>query len=799
MSAVDSQDSEEEGLDVSNLQPPPPPPTPPTRLKGAQSPSQFSPSASTSLLDDLMRLVQSTTDESIAKLVEYHVQEYELRKELVHNLRENFILENELNRMDEKIKLLIKNRITVQQVISESSGVLVDVSSPASQNPLKQARESFEHMFYLLQTHPEYLARLTPLVRHADNQTFIQFVVFTLFGDQFETREERLLLSYIRIMLKAELAACRDMGSFMRANTAFTHILSAYARRGAGPDVLKQILLAPIERVFAAPTVSLEIDVDKIKALLSGQLPSTVNEGEEDKAEESGPSSVIDESTMNQLRINIAALLTTCQDFLDSIVATANEVPYGLRWICKQIAEMAREQFVDADQTKIGSLIGGFLYLRFLNPAIVAPDGLNIVKAKPNKTVRRNLILVAKIIQNISNASYFKKDRPEYEAINRFIESNISLMSSYFETICDVEDVESILAVDKYLVHVQQRDMVIHISLKEIKLIYSLLDSHINTIAPEPGDALRAVLKSVPELGSLTAAQERECYDLKLVPLAKEKELIETDMTVDRAVQLKVYEFGQLLVATLRDAAPLYATLKQRNPAAVHFCLPELLSELRAEAERVGSVDLQAALDRCLVHSCCGKADMLQDIHEHLTWQLRQLAQLEKKRERLKNALSSVESHHMFLEDKLRYYKEFLDQARRPVKGADNKNTFQYSHAQLESLGVIQKSAVESRYRKGVQFEFSSPAAGVFTIKASFKGLGGTKFTLLFDDLLEKQSNNEKTIDLEGLLIDLNVLIHLLNTKFIMNLDGEVKSFFAKRRATTMSIKKLKKKDKLDK
>lgn len=65
-----------------------------------------------------------------------------------------------------------------------------------------------------------------------------------------------------------------------------------------------------------------------------------------------------------------------------------------MRWICKKLRELAIEYFPDADKYQIGSLVGGYIYLRFFNPAIVTPDAINFIRNKPTKKMRRNLILV---------------------------------------------------------------------------------------------------------------------------------------------------------------------------------------------------------------------------------------------------------------------------------------------------------------------------------------------------------------------------------------------------------------------
>jgi hypothetical protein len=67
-------------------------------------------------------------------------------------------------------------------------------------------------------------------------------------------------------------------------------------------------------------------------------------------------------------------------------------------------------------------LIGGYIYLRFFNPVIVTPDAMNIITTKPNRIQRRNLILVAKVLQNLSNGLLFGDKEVYMKVLNQYIQ-----------------------------------------------------------------------------------------------------------------------------------------------------------------------------------------------------------------------------------------------------------------------------------------------------------------------------------------------------------------------------------------
>ena len=81
-------------------------------------------------------------------------------------------------------------------------------------------------------------------------------------------------------------------------------------------------------------------------------------------------------------------------DFINDLIGSIANVPYGIRWICKQIKSLVKKFFPEATKANICSMIGGFFLLRFINPAIVTPQAFMLVDSKLSAAARRNLTLV---------------------------------------------------------------------------------------------------------------------------------------------------------------------------------------------------------------------------------------------------------------------------------------------------------------------------------------------------------------------------------------------------------------------
>ena len=52
-----------------------------------------------------------------------------------------------------------------------------------------------------------------------------------------------------------------------------------------------------------------------------------------------------------------------------------NEVPFGIRWLCKATQSLVHEKFPEAEIETINAFVGGFFFLRYVNPVIVTPHG----------------------------------------------------------------------------------------------------------------------------------------------------------------------------------------------------------------------------------------------------------------------------------------------------------------------------------------------------------------------------------------------------------------------------------------
>ena len=79
--------------------------------------------------------------------------------------------------------------------------------------------------------------------------------------------------------------------------------------------------------------------------------------------------------------------------------------------------------------------VGAFIFLRFFCPAIVAPQAEGLISSTPSKEMRRGLLLIAKIVQNLANNVLFGAKESYMFPLNDFLTQNIYRVTTFLREI----------------------------------------------------------------------------------------------------------------------------------------------------------------------------------------------------------------------------------------------------------------------------------------------------------------------------------------------------------------------------
>lgn len=186
----------------------------------------------------------------------------------------------------------------------------------------------------------------------------------------------------------------------LRRNCVATKMLSVFAK-WKGATYLKSTLQKVLERlIISADELDLELD------------PARTASPEE-------------------LQRNALQLRFVTNVFIDEICKSVKQVPESFRFICHTITTSVTTRFPEAKFTAVGA----FIFLRFFCPAIVAPDSEGLVKSIPKREMRRGLLLIAKVVQNLANNVLFGAKEPYMIPLNDFLTANIYRVTTFLRDI----------------------------------------------------------------------------------------------------------------------------------------------------------------------------------------------------------------------------------------------------------------------------------------------------------------------------------------------------------------------------
>eukprot|EP01084_Bolivina_argentea_P224508 379615_1 len=410
--------------------------------------------------------------------------------------RRNFELEMTLSVLDKQIPLLIQNMINISELNDMTEGVL----RPSNTNlqcisPLSGKKQLYEQLFYILQNNPKYFELLTKQVKATEISDYVKTIVFDMYGTQYDYNEERLLLTLFQNVLKQTFDESQNIDTILKENTVTTQMLRAFTRRGEGLCILREILGKPIRKMLDQTSLNLEINPIEVYKQIIRSYEAKMNKPWDGIRNPTSNEAANNKYVKRLIAPRIKQLEYISQHCIQRIIETVNSIPFGIKWICRQIVEMTQQKFPNDNKYQV---VGKYICLRFYIPAIITPESIpTIVKKKLSKTMRRNLILVAKILQNLFTGITFR-DTFMYPFSN-FITRHRKDIGIYFSQLIDVHSLSNRNDICN-LSDVPSRDRTIQISFNQIFLVHRLLLKHRNEYNAH-NDVNNPVLKLLIKLG----------------------------------------------------------------------------------------------------------------------------------------------------------------------------------------------------------------------------------------------------------------------------------------------------------
>lgn len=142
--------------------------------------------------------------------------------------------------------------------------------------------------------------------------------------------------------------------------------------RGAKERQYLRDLLAPlVQKVLSEDFLDLESDPLMIyKASINNEELRTGRPSER-PLQVNHTEALSDPETRTTFIRHLQELRMRTEMFLEAILNSLPKMPYGIRYIAKEVSVALREKFPHEPEENITKIVGNLIYYRYLNPAIV--------------------------------------------------------------------------------------------------------------------------------------------------------------------------------------------------------------------------------------------------------------------------------------------------------------------------------------------------------------------------------------------------------------------------------------------
>nr|XP_025748375.1 ras GTPase-activating-like protein IQGAP2 isoform X2 [Callorhinus ursinus] len=766
-----------------------------------------------------------------------------LREEVVTKIRGNQQLEKDLNLMDIKIGLLVKNRITLEDVIShrtklnKKKGGEMQILNNADNQGIKslskerrKTLETYQQLFYLLQTNPLYLAKLIFQMPQNKSTKFMDTVIFTLYNYASNQREEYLLLKLFKTALEEEIKSKVDqVQDIVTGNPTVIKMVVSFNRGARGQNTLRQLLAPVVKEILDDKSLAINTSPVEVYKAWVNQLETQTGEASKLPYDVTTEQALTYPEVKNKLEASIENLRRVTDRVLNSIISSLDLLPYGLRYIAKVLKNSIHEKFPDATEDELLKIVGNLLYYRYMNPAIVAPDGFDIIDmtagGQINPDQRRNLGSVAKVLQHAASNKLFEGENEHLSSMNNYLSETYQEFRKYFKEACNVPEPEEKFNMDKYTDVVTVSKPVIYISIEEIISTHSLLLEHQDAIAPDKQDLLNELLESlgeVPTVESFLGEGAVDPNDPNRANTLNQLSKIEISLYLTSKYDLGDGEAidGQSLMIktkkliidvirnqpgnTLTEILETPATTQQETDHAKDMVSRAIIdSQAPEEMKHSQSMveDAQLPLEqkkrkiqrnlRTLEQTGhVSSKNKYQDILNEIAKDIRNQRIHRKLRKaelaKLQQTLKALNEKAAFYEEQINYYDTYIKtcldnlkrrNSRRSIKldgkgepkGAKRSKPVRYTAAKLHEKGVLLGiDDLQTNQFKNVTFDIvSTEDVGIFDVRSKFLGVEMEKVQLNIQDLLQMQYEGVAVMKMfDKVKVNVNLLIYLLNKKF---------------------------------
>lgn len=445
---------------------------------------------------------------------EQEVQLEQSRKQVMDEINHNEQLEQFINQLDVKIALLLKNKITIDEVVRHRNRGLsahMSVNNPGDIFDLKALNKSsrkrlelYQGFFYLLQTQPSYFARLFKQLRESmvteKESKDIEGMIKTIFGGAQKRRELFFYLRLVSQSITEEITSCENVKAVLRGNFIWWKLLAVLNRAPKERKLLGSMLYPAVSTVVNKS--DLDLESDPLALYRKSIAEEEIRTGQLSQRNPHIPVSdaIRHPETRATYVANLQKLRELTTEFLNTLSDNVESLPFHIRFAAREIYNICKIKFPAEHEDRLLSLVGHVVFSHYLNPAIIAADNYGIINSALGPIQTRNLTEITKVLTQISMLKPFSREDVYLQPLNDYIKTSIKRAKAIFVQIINVADLGQYFEMSPYDDLTSHGRPNLYIKTSDIFAIHSLVAHELDVMAPDAEDSLRMVIS---ELGAL--------------------------------------------------------------------------------------------------------------------------------------------------------------------------------------------------------------------------------------------------------------------------------------------------------
>ncbi|KAL8907782.1 MAG: hypothetical protein Q9207_001185 [Kuettlingeria erythrocarpa] len=771
-----------------------------------------------------------------------------LRKTVVQHVRQNELADQYITQLDIKIALLVKNKITLDEVVKHQrhfggdAGRLLTNTEISSKDPFdlkalnKNSRKKLEHyqeLFFVLQTQPQYLARLFRRIREqatAEKECErMRHLMLGVFGYAQKRREEYYLIKLITRSMREEMEHCPSLQEYLRGNFFWSKVFGAYVKSPRDRKYMRDIM-GPIIKENIIENPELDLESDPMQIYLSAIENEQLRTGQRSRRSPDIPreEAIRDEETRRTFIIHLQDLRDIADQCFAALEDHLHKMPFGVRYIAQQMFEGLASRFPKEDQGRILQVVGHWLFRSYLQPALVEPEKYGVIDRGLSQEHKRNVGEVARVLGQVAIGRLFGGENAFLQPLNGYIGESIQRLGDIWSNLIDVPSAETQFDIDEFNDLYARTKPTLYIKMADIFSIHHLVAGNLPNICPSQDDQLREVVR---ELGSVQnnehelkhVSSSEICLTLnpklhdKEDPDAEAKTLF---METKRCILyiIRVQSGSNLMEIMVK---PITIEDEDRWATLVHDELSTSSRRRGAYSESNSLIDIaslsyaelkRTALENILRLEQTGHLtrhnhyqDILNEIAVDIRTKHRRRIQRQRELEGVRLTLARLNDQASYLEQQLKTYNDYIEQAMVTLQNKKGKKrflmpftkqwdherelqrsgrvpkfgSFKYSAQELANRGIlVEWRGYTERQWAHIDLTISSNEVGVFTLEGSNGPISmpGASAQVPLDELLQAQFNNTQFLEFFGgggeVKVNVNLFLHLIMRKFYKDRDS---------------------------